>query len=74
MIDQVKTDTSRILHILEKTRVEDKKKVPYDDELLRAARSVDALKPASGMYPVTDKSKLLFGLRERKKTQKLVMQ
>ena len=58
VIDQVKTDTSRILHILEKPRVEDKKQnVPYDDELLRAARSVDALKAASGQYLVADESK-----------------
>ena len=58
MINQVKADTGRILHILEKPRLEEKQQtVPYDEELLRAARSVDALKTASGQYLVSDESK-----------------
>ena len=57
MIKQLKVGTGRILHILEKHRVEERKQtVLYGEELLRAARSVNAFKSASGQYVVADEA------------------
>ena len=61
MFRQVKADTGRILHILEKPREEARKqKVPFNEDLLRAARSVEALQHASGQHLVTDEGRNLL--------------